>query len=64
VLDSPRESAAEPATADLSEHVTDSAPEDVAAESQPSEEARAEEPAPQSDEQIDEQTHKTAAAGE
>jgi segregation and condensation protein B len=64
VLDSPRESAAEPATADLSEHVTDSVPEEVAAESQPSEEARAEEPAPESDEQIDEQTHKTAAAGE
>ncbi len=63
VLDAPRESAA-PATAELSEQLTETVPEEVAADSQPSEEARAEEPTPESDEQTDDQAHKTAAAGE
>jgi segregation and condensation protein B len=77
VLDAPRESA-EPATAELGEQLAETAPEEVAAESQPteaesqpseaesqpSEEAKAEELAPESDEQTDEQAHKTAAAGE
>ena len=64
VLDAPRESAAEPATVEISEQLTESAPEEFAADSQPSEEARSEESAPESDEQSDEQAHKTAAAGE
>src|SRR5437899_1816443 len=53
VLDTPRENAAEPATAELSEQLTETAPEEPAADSQPTEEARAEESEPESDEQSD-----------
>jgi len=64
VLDAPAESVAAQATVYVSEQLAETAPEEVTAESQPSEEARAEELASESDEQANEQTHKTAAAGE
>src|SRR5690349_18871747 len=50
VLDAPRESATAPATEDLSEQVTESVPEEAAADFQSTEEVRAEGPAPQNDE--------------
>jgi segregation and condensation protein B len=66
VLDAPRESAAvtEPGSAESNEQLTESLPEEVAAESQRREEARTEDVAPESEEQTDEHAHKTAAAGE
>jgi segregation and condensation protein B len=63
VLDAPRENAAM-SIAEPSEQVTDAVPEEVVADSQSSVEARAQEPASESDERTDEQAHKIATAGE